>query len=124
MEEFARKLRKSSTDAELRLWLRLKNRNLDGFKFRRQHPIPPYIVDFVCLERRLIVELDGGQHAEQIVRDAGRTAYLESKGFLLIRFWNDAVLKQTDAVLEDILRQLHAPHPSPLPASGERGRIE
>ncbi len=61
MEKLAQKLRKSSTDAELRLWLQLKNRNLGGFKFRRQHPIPPYIVDFVCLEQKLIVELDGGQ---------------------------------------------------------------
>jgi len=122
MEKLAQKLRKSSTDAELRLWLRLKNRNLAGFKFRRQHPIPPYIADFVCLEQKLIVELDGGQHAEQVTRDAERTAYLESKGFRVIRFWNDDALKQTDAVLEEILRQLNAPHPSPLPAGGARGK--
>jgi very-short-patch-repair endonuclease len=121
VEELARKLRKSSTDAELRLWLHLKNRNLGGFKFRRQHPIRPYIVDFVCLEQSLIVELDGGQHAAQITRDAERTARLESMGFRLIRFWNDDVLKQTDAVLEEILRQLSTPHPNPLPASGARG---
>ncbi len=120
MEKLARKLRKSSTDTELRLWLRLKSRNLGGFKFRRQHPIPPYIVDFVCLEQKLIVELDGGQHAEQLDRDAERTACLESKGYRVIRFWNDDALKQTDAVLEEILRQLPAPHPSPLPASGAR----
>ncbi len=120
MEKLAQKLRKSSTDTELRLWLQLKNRNLGGFKFRRQHPIPPYIVDFVCLEQKLIVELDGGQHAEQTVRDAERTACLESKGFRIIRFWNDDALKQTDAVLEEILRQLHAPHPGPLLASGAR----
>jgi very-short-patch-repair endonuclease len=121
VEQFARELRKLSTDTELRLWLHLKNRNLGGFKFRRQHPIPPYVVDFVCLEQKLIVELDGGQHAEQIARDAERTAYLESKGFRVIRFWNDDALKQTDAVLEEILRQLTAPHPNPLPASGARG---
>lgn len=119
MEKLAQKLRKSSTDAELRLWLRLKNRNLAGFKFRRQHPIPPYIADFVCLEQKLIVELDGGQHAEQAPRDAERTAYLESKGFRVIRFWNDDALKQTDAVLEEILRQLNAPHPSPPRKRGE-----
>ena len=113
MEELARKLRKSSTDAELRLWLHLKNRGLGGFKFRRQHPIPPYVVDFVCLEQKLIVELDGGQHAEQIARDAERTACLVSKGFRVIRFWNDDALKQIDAVLEEILRQLSAPHPNP-----------
>jgi very-short-patch-repair endonuclease len=116
LEKFARKLRKSSTDTELRLWLQLKNRNLGGFKFRRQHPIPPYVADFVCLEQKLIVELDGGQHAERTARDAERTAYLESKGFRVIRFWNDEALKQTDAVLEEILRQLL----SPRPACGER----
>ena len=121
MEQLARKLRKSSTDTELRLWLQLKNRNLGGFKFRRQHPIPPYVVDFVCLEQKLIVELDGGQHVEQTARDAERTACLESKGFRIIRFWNDDALKQTHTVLEEILRQLGTPHPSPLPASGERG---
>ncbi|MBE0614545.1 MAG: DUF559 domain-containing protein [Burkholderiales bacterium] len=75
----------------------------------------------VSLEQRLIVELDGGQHADRVVSDAKRTTYLESKGFRVIRFWNDAVLKQTELVLEEILRQLLAPHPSPLPASGERG---
>ena len=105
----------------MRLWLQLKNRNLGGFKFRRQHPIPQYIVDFVCLEQKLIVELDGGQHLEQTVRDAERTACLESKGFRIVRFWNDDALKRTGTVLDEILRQLSAPHPDPLPASGARG---
>ena len=109
----ARKLRKSSTDTELRLWLHLKNRNLGGFKFRRQHPFPPYVVDFVCLEQKLIVELDGGQHAEPIARDKERTAFLELKGFRVRRFWNDGVLKNTDAVLEEILRELLSKGPSP-----------
>jgi very-short-patch-repair endonuclease len=113
MESLAKKLRKSSTDAELRLWLHLKNRSLGGFKFRRQHPMSPYVVDFVCLEQKLIIELDGGQHAEQVARDAERTAFLEAKGYRLIRFWNDDVLKQTDIVLEEILRQLLAAHPGP-----------
>jgi very-short-patch-repair endonuclease len=122
VDKFARQLRTSSTDTELRLWLQLKNRKLGGFKFRRQHPIPPYIVDFVCIEQKLIVELDGGQHAEQAASDAERTVFLESKGFLIIRFWNDEALKQTDIVLEEILRQLNAPHPGPLPASGARGK--
>jgi very-short-patch-repair endonuclease len=122
VDKFARKLRTSSTDTELRLWLKLKNRNLGGFKFRRQHPISPYIVDFVCLEQKLIVELDGGQHAEQSANDAKRTSYLESKGYRLIRFWNVEALKQTDTVLEEIFRQLHTPHPGPLPASGARGK--
>ena len=104
----------------MRLWLLLKNRNVAGYKFRRQHPIAPYIVDFVCIEKRLIVELDGGQHAEQFVADAERTAYLESKGYRIVRFWNNDVLKQTEAVMQVILRNLVSPHPSPLPASGAR----
>ena len=120
METLARKLRKSTTDAELRLWLQLRNRNLGGFKFRRQHPLPPYIVDFICIEQNLIVELDGGQHIEQITHDTNRTAFLESKGYRVIRFWNDDVLKKTEIVLEEVLRQLIAPHPNPLPARGER----
>ena len=120
MATFARQLRAASTDAELRIWNFLKNRNLGGFKFRRQHPIPPYTVDFICLERRLIVELDGGQHLEQAAYDAGRTAFLESKGFRVIRFWDDEALIQTEGVLEEILRGLTAPHPNPLPAGGER----
>jgi very-short-patch-repair endonuclease len=120
VDKFARQLRESSTDTELRLWLHLKNRNLGGFKFRRQHPIPPYVVDFVCLKQKLIVELDGGQHAAQVASDAKRTSFLESKRYRIIRFWNDEALKQTDTVLEEILRQLRAP----LPASGARGRNE
>jgi very-short-patch-repair endonuclease len=124
VDKFAQQLRTLSTDAELRLWLHLKNRNLGGFKFRRQHPIPPYIVDFACLKQKLIVELDGGQHAAQVESDVKRTGFLESKRYRIIRFWNDDVLKQTDVVLEEILRQLQAPHPNPLPASGARGQNE
>ena len=120
MGNLARKLRKASTDAEKRLWFQLKSRNLAGYKFRRQHPITPYIVDFVCIEKKLIVELDGGQHAEQIVADAERTAYLESKGYRIVRFWNNDALKQTEVVMQEILRNLAAPHPNPLPASGAR----
>ena len=123
VEHLARNLRKLSTYAELRLWGQLKNRNLGGFKFRRQHPIPPYIVDFVCLEKHLIVELDGGQHAEQIASDGKRTAYLGSKGYRVMRFWNHDVLQQTESVLTEILQTLASPHPCPLPASGARGKI-
>ena len=114
MEEIARKLRRTSTDAELKLWHYLRNRNLVGHKFRRQHPLPPYIVDFVCIESKLIVELDGGQHLEQVLRDEERTAFLEALGFRVIRFWNDDVLLKPDLVLEEILRNLNAP----LPARG------
>ena len=124
MKQFARNLRKSSTNAELRLWHHLKKRNLGGYKFRRQHPIPPYVVDLVCLEKKLIVELDGGQHAEETQRDAARTAILESKGYRVIRFWNNDVLTHTEVVLEEVLRRLDSaqetPHPNPLSALGER----
>jgi very-short-patch-repair endonuclease len=105
----ARGLRYASTDAEKYLWSRIRNRNLGGFKFRRQHPLPPYAVDFVCLDRTLVLELDGGQHLEQVEADERRSAFLRAKGFRIIRFWNDDVLKQTDAVLEEILAQLTGP---------------
>lgn len=106
MPTFPSHLRTNSTDAEQRLWRALRNRQLAGFKFRRQHPIPPYIVDFVCLEHRLIVELDGGQHAEAQAYDATRTAMLERAGYKVLRFWNNDLLENTDAALEDILRTL------------------
>jgi len=90
----------------LKLWSALKNRQLGNFKFRRQAPIGKYIVDFVCLEKYLIVEVDGGQHMEATLADNDRTAWLQSHGYRVIRFWNDQVLKETDAVLEEILRCL------------------
>ncbi len=109
MEEIARKLRRASPDAELKLWHYLRNRHLDKHKFRRQHPLPPYVVDFICIESKLIVELDGGQHLEQVSRDEERTAFLESLGFRVIRFWNDDVLLKPDVVLEEIFRNLNTP---------------
>lgn len=84
----------------MKLWSTLKNRKLGGFKFRRQAPIGKYVVDFVCHEKSLIVEVDGGQHMENSNADAQRTGWLESQGFRVIRYWNDQVLKKTDAVLE------------------------
>ena len=98
----ARRLRREWTKAEARLWLSLRNRQLDGFKFRRQVPIDRYFADFACLEARLVVELDGGQHAERIDYDAARTAVLERCGFHVLRFWNDAVLSEIDGVLDEI----------------------
>jgi very-short-patch-repair endonuclease len=92
----ARRLRREQTDAERRLWSRLRNRQLDGFKFRRQVPIGRYVADFVCTEVRLIVELDGGQHVDRQIYDAERTAALESDGFTVKRFWNNAALIETD----------------------------
>ena len=109
---------------ERRLWYHLRDRRLGGAKFRRQLPIGPYIVDFVCVEIRLVIELDGGQHSEQVAYDAARTAFIEHEGYRVVRFWNDEVLKETEAVLELILGALNAPHPGPLPlrdAQGERG---
>ena len=94
----ARDLRKSSTKAERALWSQLRDRQLDGHKFRRQQPIGPYIVDFFCLERNLVVEVDGGQHAPEV--DERRTAFLEGAGYRVLRFWNEEVLESMDGVLQ------------------------
>jgi len=88
----ARELRTHPTDAERRLWQKLKRRQIAGIKFRRQLPIGPYIVDFVCLERRLVVEVDGGQHLEQIPQDEQRSQWLRAQGFRVLRFWNNDAL--------------------------------
>lgn len=103
----ARKLRANMTDAERLTWRSLRRRNFDGFKFRRQEPIGPYIVDFVCFPKKLIVELDGGQHAQNQEADAERTRWLNSKGFTVMRFWNSQVFEDTDGVLEAIWNALH-----------------
>jgi len=114
--EFARGLRSGGTDAERMLWRHLRTRGLMGGKFRRQHPVGRYIVDFICLEAGLVVELDGGQHAGSAA-DAVRTRTLQQQGYRVVRFWNNDVLTQTDAVLAVILDAMSArsPHPSPLP---------
>ena len=104
----AKRMRHAPTDAETRLWAHLRAGRLKGFKFKRQQPLGAYIVDFVCFDCRVIVEADGGQHLELADRDAVRTAWLESQGFTVLRFWNDAVLLDTDAVLESILRALES----------------
>jgi len=121
---FARRLRRDQTDAERVLWFRLRDRRLNGLKFKRQVPLDKYIVDFCCAEARLIVELDGGQHATR--DETNRTAILEAMGYLVLRFWNNDVLQNMEGVLEEILNvinrnPLEPPHPVPLP-SGERGR--
>lgn len=102
MKTLARKLRKQQTNAERLLWGRLRNRQMAGCKFRRQFPIGVYVVDFVCLERRLIIELDGGQHAEAVSYDKTRTRFLEGQGFTVVRFWNNEVFSETDGVLQRI----------------------
>jgi very-short-patch-repair endonuclease len=112
MESFAKKLRQQSTDAERLLWKYLRAHRMAGYKFKRQVVIEPYIVDFVCLEARLIVEADGGQHLEQTDADSRRTVFLESLGYKVIRFWNHEILGDTQTVLEQIHSHLiEAPSP-------------
>ena len=98
----ARKLRKNPTDAERRLWQELKRRQIGGVKFRRQQPIGNFIVDFVCFEPRIIVEVDGGQHAEQVAYDEQRTRWLKAQGYQVLRFWDNEVLANTDAVAQAV----------------------
>ena len=114
-KRFARELRKGQTDAERRLWWLLRNRQLDGRKFRRQVPIGDYIVDFACIEAKLIIELDGGQHSETRSYDEKRTKQLEENGFVVLRFWNNDVLTNSEGVVEEILRMLHPTDGSPSP---------
>jgi len=98
----ARFLRKNQTDAERLLWQKLRNRQLLNVKFRRQFPIEPYIADFVCLELKLIIELDGSQHFDQIAYDNKRSDFLKQRGFKVFRFWNNDVFKNTEGVMESI----------------------
>lgn len=98
----ARNLRQNPTDAERTLWEKIRNRQLIDAKFRRQHPIGKYIVDFVCLKCRLVVEVDGGQHTENSEHDAQRTHELNELGFTVVRYWNNEVLTNLDGVLEDL----------------------
>ena len=119
MRQLARSLRKNQTDAERKLWRRLRARELCGFKFRRQYPIAPYIVDFICVEKRLIVEIDGGQHATMSEADGLRSTFLNDRGYRVLRFWDNDALLRTDEVLAKILDSLMPPHPSPLPQAGE-----
>ena len=101
----ARRLRQSSTDAERRMWSALRDRRLASYKFRRQHPIGPYVVDFACTYHSLAIELDGSPHAENAA-DARRTSWLESQGWKVIRFWNTDVLNNANGVVEAILKVL------------------
>ena len=112
MDSLAKTLRQQSTDAERMLWKYLRAHRMAGYKFRRQVVIEPYIVDFVCLEARLIVEADGGQHLEQVEDDLKRSAFLEFLGYRVIRFWNHEILRDTHTVLEQIHNALiEAPSP-------------
>ena len=124
--DFVRKLRQEQTDAEQLMWLMLRDRRLLDLKFRRQHPVEPYVVDFYCHELRLAIELDGGQHNEPKTRrkDKLRTQFLENQGIRVLRFWDHEVLKETEAVLEAVCfvveKKREDPHPQPL-SQRERG---
>jgi very-short-patch-repair endonuclease len=102
--DFARKLRCEQTDAEQRLWGALRNRQMRQFKFRRQQPIGPYIVDFVCFDAKFVIELDGGQHTRNDIAqyDAARTLYLESEGYRVMRIWNGELFRNFRGVMEGI----------------------
>jgi very-short-patch-repair endonuclease len=102
-----RELRRNATDAEMKLWFAVRDRRLAGFKFVRQKSIGPYVVDFLCRDRNLIVEVDGGQHAES-ESDQVRDAYLASEGYRVLRFWNSDVLGNIDGVLETVLASLNS----------------
>ena len=120
-KEFARELRANMTNAEQQLWHHLRRRQVANCRFRRQHPVGPFIADFACIEKRLIIEIDGGQHNP--AADSSRNAWLERHGWHLLRYWNNDVLSRTEDVLADILKVLDSiePPPSqPSPASGGR----
>jgi very-short-patch-repair endonuclease len=102
LTNFAKTLRKRSTDAELLLWQRLRARRLEVIKFRRQQPVEDFVVDFLSFEKRIIIELDGGQHAENRQKDRQRDRFLTQAGFKILRFWNNEVLENMDGVLERI----------------------
>ena len=117
----ARALRRQGNRVEDILWKHLRGRRLMGYKFRRQVVVEPYIVDFMCVEAKLIIEADGGQHSNQVTYDDRRTASLEKNGYQVIRFWNHEILEHLEIVLEQI-RSALIDAPSPQPSPGGRGR--
>ena len=119
-KSFARYLRKTSTDSEQLLWFNLRGRRFLGVKFRRQQPVDKYIVDFISFEKKLIIELDGGQHSTEkgVLGDSLRTECLKKAGFNVLRFWNNEVLENTAGVLERIYQEID-PSPQPSPKKGE-----
>ena len=120
LKPLARWLRKNATDTENLLWNSLRSKRLAGLKFRRQVPIGPYIPDFVCFEKRVIIECDGGQHLEQKEKDEKRDQWFSSQGYRVLRFWDNQILQSLKIVLEEIHKAcMRPPHPNPLP-QGER----
>jgi very-short-patch-repair endonuclease len=123
LKSFSRSLRQKQTEAERIIWNCLRSKRFQGLKFRRQQPIGPYIADFCCLEEKLVVELDGGQHVKNADKDAVRTKLLEDEGFRVIRIWDNEVFDNIDGVLEHIRQQIRkppSPQPSPLKGEGDR----
>jgi len=114
----AKTLRRTMTDAEQKLWYNLRAHRFMGKKFKRQKPVGRYVVDFVCLEEKLIIELDGGQHAENLEYDQERDSWLRSQGYTVLRFWNNQLMSETESVLEQIRLAL-SPGPSPVNGRGE-----
>ncbi len=120
----AKTLRTNQTTAEQQLWYHLRAHRFMGLKFKRQKPIGHYIVDFICLEHRLIIEIDGGQHAEQVTYDQRRDAWLRNQGYTVLRFWNNDVMREMEGVLERIRSTVSGPlSPGPSPACGRGERI-
>ncbi|MHB1398362.1 MAG: endonuclease domain-containing protein [Trichloromonadaceae bacterium] len=120
LTQAAKQLRQNSTDAERLLWQHLRGKRLNGLKFRRQEQIGRYIADFVCYEKGIIIEADGGQHAVEKKMDEDRTSWLNSQGFRVLRFWNHEILTNLEGVVASILLACaEPPLPSPLP-QGER----
>ena len=116
--DIARKLRRDMTDAEKVMWRLLRARQLSGYKFRRQEPIGQYIVDFVCFSPRLVIEIDGGQHADPTKYEVERTRFLDDEGFRVVRFWNNEALENPEGVCRRILEILATP--PHLPAAARR----
>ena len=115
---WAREMRSRMTDAEALLWMLLRNRRIAGAKFRRQHPVGRYILDYYCVEKKLGIELDGGQHGEAVDYDEHRENWLRSQGIRVLRFWNNQMLAETEAVME-VIYQAVVEGTSPLPQAGE-----
>lgn len=121
LKKRSRALRKAMSEAEKRLWMHLRRGQLKGCRFRRQHPYGFYVLDFVCLEAKLVIEVDGGQHLQQMDRDARRTAWLEQRGFRILRFWNHEVVSEIEAVKAVIEHALHLDAQPPSPPSPSEG---
>ena len=119
---WAREMRGRMTDAEALLWMLLRNRRIAGAKFRRQHPVGRYIIDYYCVEQKLAIELDGGQHGEAVGYDQHRDSWLRSQEIRVLRFWNNQMLAETEVVMEEIYRavvEIESDQVAPRPQAGE-----